>query len=182
MSTFGKTNKMARQSKKTKPYSIDEDSASYLQEAAFQYETRPYETLRVILGGNKNVKKSLTGEFDLIDLSRAGIKKSTLKSLADYLGINMEVMSELLHSSYRNIQRKDEDQLLDTLKTEKVLELAAFAQRGIEVIGDKQSFAEWLQSPLVSLGNKTPLNFLDTSFGIQMLTKLLGRLEQGVYS
>jgi putative toxin-antitoxin system antitoxin component (TIGR02293 family) len=94
----------------------------------------------------------------------------------------METMSMLLHSSYRNIQRKDEDELLDTLKTEKVLELAAFAQRGIEVIGDKESFAEWLHSPLVSLGNKTPLNFLDTSFGIQMLTKLLGRLEQGVYS
>jgi putative toxin-antitoxin system antitoxin component (TIGR02293 family) len=94
----------------------------------------------------------------------------------------METMSELLHSSYRNIQRKDEDQLLDSLKTEKVLELAALAQRGIEVIGDKKSFAEWLQSPLASLANKTPLNFLDTSFGIQMVTKLLGRLEQGVYS
>ena len=94
----------------------------------------------------------------------------------------METLSGLLHSSYRNIQRKDEDELLDTLKTEKVLELAAFAQRGIEVIGNKQSFAEWLQSPLVALGNKAPLDFLDTSFGIQMVTKLLGRLEQGVYS
>jgi putative toxin-antitoxin system antitoxin component (TIGR02293 family) len=136
----------------------------------------------VILGGNRNIKKSLSGDFDLINLSRVGIKKSTLKSLAEYLGINMETMSQLLHSSYRNIQRKDEDQLLDTLKTEKVLELAAFAQRGIEVIGDKASFAEWLHSPLASLANKTPLNFLDTSFGIQMVTKLLGRLEQGVYS
>ena len=173
---------MANQSKKIKPYNIPEDSPSFVEEAAFQYETNHYESLRVILGGNKNIKKSLTGDFDLISLSRTGIKKSTLKSLAEYLGINMETMSELLHSSYRNIQRKDEDQLLDTLKTEKVLELAAFAQRGIEVIGDKESFAEWLHSPLVSLGNKTPLNFLDTSFGIQMVTKLLGRLEQGVYS
>ena len=94
----------------------------------------------------------------------------------------METMSGLLHSSYRNIQRKDDDELLDTLKTEKVLELAALAQRGIEVIGDKESFAEWLRSPLISLGNKAPLDFLDTSFGIQMITKILGRLEQGVYS
>lgn len=165
------------QSKKIKPYHLEEDSPSFVEEAAVQYET-----LRVILGGNKTVKKSLAGAFDLIDLSRAGIKKSTLKSLADYLGITMENMSSLLHSSYRNIQRKGEDELLDTLKTEKVLELAAFAQRGIEVIGDKQSFAEWLHSPLVALGNKTPLDFLDTTFGIQMVTKLLGRLEQGVYS
>jgi putative toxin-antitoxin system antitoxin component (TIGR02293 family) len=94
----------------------------------------------------------------------------------------METMSSLLHSSHRNIQRKDDDELLDTLKTEKVLELAGLAQRGIEVIGNKASFAEWLHAPLASLGNKTPLDFLDTSFGIQMVTKLLGRLEQGVYS
>lgn len=164
-------------SKKIKQYTIEDDPPSVVEEAAVQYET-----LRVILGGNKTLKKSLTGDFDLINLSRTGIQKSTLKSLADYLGITMERLSGLLHSSYRNIQRKDNDELLDTLKTEKVLELAAFAQRGIEVIGDKESFAEWLHSPLVSLGNKTPLDFLDTSFGIQMVTKILGRLEQGVYS
>jgi putative toxin-antitoxin system antitoxin component (TIGR02293 family) len=169
------------QSKKLNPYTIHEEPST-LQEAAVEYGPQPYESLRIILGGNKNIKKSLSGDFDLIALSRAGIKKSTLKSLSNYLGINMETMSELLHSSYRNIQRKDEDQLLDTLKTEKVLELASFAQRGIEVIGDKDSFVEWLHSPLVSLANKKPLDFLDTSFGIQMVTKLLGRLEQGVYS
>ncbi|MEO8720060.1 MAG: antitoxin Xre/MbcA/ParS toxin-binding domain-containing protein [Ginsengibacter sp.] len=172
---------METKSKKIKPYPIQEDSPSLVEEEAYQYETPQYETLRVILGGNKNLKKSLDGDFDLINLSRTGIKKSTLKSLATYLGINMETMSELLHSSYRNIQRKDEDELLDTLKTEKVLELAAFAQRGIGVIGNKESFSEWLRSPLVSLGNKMPLDYLDTSFGIQMVTKILGRLEQGVY-
>lgn len=163
--------------KKGKAYLIHDEPPSVLEEAAVKYET-----LRVILGGNSAVKKSLTGDFDLIALSRAGIKKSTLKSLGDYLGITMETLSGLLHSSHRNIQRKDDDELLDTLKTEKVLELATFAQRGIEVIGSKEPFAEWLQSPLPSLGNKTPLHFLDTSFGIQMVTKLLGRLEQGIYS
>lgn len=168
---------MNNQSKKIKPYNYKDEPPSFVEEAAVQYET-----LRVILGGNKSVKKSIGGEFDLIALSRAGIKKSTLKSLSEYLGISMETLSGLLHSSYRNIQRKGDEELLDTLKTEKVLELAAFAQRGIEVIGNKESFAEWLQSPLISLGNKTPLHFLDTSFGIQMVTKLLGRLEQGVYS
>lgn len=169
-------NKM-KEGKKGKPYPIHDEPISVLEEATVKYEA-----LRVILGGNSAVKKSLTGDFDLIALSRAGIKKSTLKSLAGYLDITMETLSRLLHSSYRNIQRKDDEELLDTLKSEKVLELAAFAQRGIEVIGSKESFAEWLQSPLTSLDNKTPLHFLDTSFGIQMVTKLLGRLEQGVYS
>lgn len=164
--------------KKPKPYPRHEDElVSMVEEAAVKYET-----MRVILGGKHSFGQSISGDFDLIKLTREGIKKSTLKSLAAHLGITMETMSRLLHSSHRNIQRKDEEELLDTLKTEKVLELAAFAQRGIEVIGDKAAFKEWVQSPLPALGNKTPLDFLDTSFGIQLVIKILGRLEQGVFS
>ena len=168
---------MSNKAKKVKPYIIKEEPLPIMEEAAVQYNS-----LRVILGGNKSIDKSIAGDFDLIALTREGIKKSTLKSLAEHLGITMETMSGLLHSSHRNIQRKDDNELLDSLKTEKVLELAAFAQRGIEVIGDKISFAEWLHSPLTSLGNKRPVDFLDTSFGIQLVIKVLGRLEQGVFS
>lgn len=168
---------MASRPRKIKPYTQPGEPLPAVEEAAVQYQS-----LQAILGGNKSLKKNISGDFDLIAITREGIKKSTLKSLAEYLGISMEIMSRLLHSSHRNIQRKDEEELLDTLKTEKVLELASFAQRGIEVIGSKESFAEWLHSPLTALGNKTPLDFLDTSFGIQMVLKILGRLEQGVYT
>lgn len=164
--------------KKIKDYTLkQEEIASLAEEPAVKYKS-----LNVILGGKQSVNQPVSGDFDLIALTREGIKKSSLKSLAAHLGITMEVMSRLLHSSHRNIQRKDEDALLDTLKTEKVLELAAFAQRGIDVTGSKEAFIDWLHSPLVSLSNKSPLEFLDTSFGIQLLQKLLGRLEQGVYS
>ena len=170
--------KKAAVTKKTKHYLVPENkNPTGIQEAAVKYET-----LGIILGGRQLLHQSISGDFDLIRLTREGIKKATLKSLAAYLGITMETMSRLLHSSYRNIQRKNEKELLDTLKTEKVLELAAFAQRGIEVIGDKAAFKDWLQSPLMALGNKTPLDFLDTSFGIQLVLKILGRLEQGVFS
>ncbi|MFT4093612.1 MAG: DUF2384 domain-containing protein [Niabella sp.] len=173
--------KERKKTPKTKPLSIvhEEEHISVVNEPAVQYITN---SLRAILGGNSAVQQPLSGDFDLIALTRTGIKKATLKSLAAYMGINMEELSGLLHSSYRNIQRKQDNDLLDTLKTEKVLELAAFAQRGTEVIGSKEYFAEWLQSPLPALNNKKPIDFLDTTFGIQMLYKVLGRLEQGVYS
>ncbi len=169
---------MEKRQKKAKTYSLQKsDASAMVEEAALKYET-----LGVILGGSKTVKTDLTGDFDLIALTREGIKKSTLKSLSQYLGVSMETMSRLLPSSYRNIQRKDDDELLDTLKTEKVLELAALTQRGIAVIGNKVAFSEWLHAPLPALANQSPLDYLDTSFGIQMVTRLLGRLEQGVYS
>ncbi len=164
--------------KKSKSYKLKEDTPlSTLDEAAVQYES-----MRVILGGNKAVPKSISTENDLIALSRAGIKKASLKSLTSYLGISMDKMSGLIHTSHRNLQRKDEDELLDALKSEKVLELAAFTKRGIDVTGSEVAFKQWVHTPLLSLGNKKPIDFLDTSFGIQMVLKVLGRLEQGVYS
>ena len=167
-----------RKSVKKKPdHKAAGDLLSIAAEAAVQYDT-----LKVILGGNTSVPKTISSEMDLISLSRHGVRKSSLRSLAGYLGTTMEKMSSLVHSSHRNIQRKDDDELLDTLKTEKVLELAAFIKRGIDVIGTEAAFKEWVHSPILAMGNRKPIDFLDTTFGIQMALKVLGRLEQGVFS
>ncbi len=168
---------MKKTSKKKISYSPPEVFQSAVSEAAIQYDT-----LRIILGGNKSVPKTVSNNMDLIALSRHGVRKSSLKSLSRYLGITMDKMSKLLHTSHRNIQRKDEDELLDTLKTEKVLELAAFIKRGIDVTGSEDAFREWLHSSILAFGNRKPIDFLDTTFGIQMALKVLGRLEQGVFS
>ncbi len=168
---------MGKGVKKKSVYNSGGDLPSIVSEAVIQYDT-----LKVILGGNKSVPKTISSDMDLINLSRHGVRKSSLKSLAGYLGITMEKMSSLVHSSHRNIQRKDEDELLDTLKTEKVLELAAFIKRGIDVIGTEEAFKEWVHSPILALGNRKPIDFLDTTFGMQMALKVLGRLEQGVFS
>jgi putative toxin-antitoxin system antitoxin component (TIGR02293 family) len=168
---------MKKTPKKKVVYTLPEDLPSVVSEAAVQYDT-----LRVILGGNKSVPKTLSNDMDLIKLSRHGVRKSSLTSLCHYLGITMDKMSRLLHTSHRNVQRKDDDELLDTLKTEKVLELASFIKRGIDVTGSEDAFREWLHSPILALGNRQPIDFLDTTFGIQMSLKVLGRLEQGVFS
>ncbi|MEI9910731.1 MAG: hypothetical protein WDO71_14280 [Bacteroidota bacterium] len=57
---------MAKQINKPKKYFIDEDdTSSMVQEAAVHYES-----MRVILGGNKSVLKPISGDADLVDLSR----------------------------------------------------------------------------------------------------------------
>ena len=113
---------MTKTIKKNVAYSYKDDPPPILKEAAVKYET-----LNVILGGKQNLRKSISSDFDLINITREGVKKSTLKTLAIYLGISMEMMSSLLHTSYRNIQRKDEDALLDTLKTLGRLEQGVFS-------------------------------------------------------
>jgi len=134
---------------------------------------------------NKSIDSSIALNFndiDLINLSREGLKKASIKSLNNYLGITMEQMAVLLGTTYRNLHRKDADDTLDNSKTEKAIELATFARRGVQVIGSELGFKKWLQSPIKALGSKPPLDFLDTTFGIQLALKVLGRMEQGVFS
>jgi putative toxin-antitoxin system antitoxin component (TIGR02293 family) len=126
--------------------------------------------------------ESYQNDQELISLTRNGIEKSSFKYLADYLGISQELLSQFLHTSLRNLQRKDDHELLDTLKSERMVELAAFSQRAIQVLGNQTALQNWLNSPLMALDSKKPTDFLDTTFGINYLYKILGRIEQGIYS
>jgi putative toxin-antitoxin system antitoxin component (TIGR02293 family) len=170
---------MAKSGKKPKPYfeGEDEHPFSVAEEAAVHYES-----MRVILGGNKSILRPITGDEDLVSLSRKGVHKSSLKSLSNYLGITMEVLSGIFHSSYRNIQRKEEDELLDVYKSEQAIEIAQVVSKCLDIFGTKENMQQWFSSSVISLGGKRPIDLLDTSFGIRMIFNTLHRLEHGVYS
>ncbi|MGR3809724.1 antitoxin Xre/MbcA/ParS toxin-binding domain-containing protein [Jiulongibacter sp. NS-SX5] len=117
-----------------------------------------------------------------MEYSRNGIQKSSIKILAEYMGLNQETMSTFLHSSFRNIQRKSDDELLDKSKSERLLELTAFAKKAVEVLGSSEALAIWLQSSLPALSFKKPVEYLDTSFGLNILYDILGRIEHGIHA
>ncbi len=70
---------MAKVIKTQNLYSKSKQTLSVMEEASVQYET-----MKVILGGNKLLSKAISGDLDLINLSRSGVKKSSLKSLSNY--------------------------------------------------------------------------------------------------
>ena len=158
------------------------DKKNMVEEAALAYSINPSASMRAVLGGKSNSSNVNYSELDMIKMTREGLKKETLTSLASYLNVSMDQLSTLLHTSYRNLLRKDASDVLDSYKTEKVLELAAFVSRGVGVSGSIAGFQQWVHAPVLALGNRKPLEFLDTTFGIQLVSKILGRLEQGVYS
>ena len=120
--------------------------------------------------------------FDQIVMSRLGLRKSSIFEVAELYNVTLDELSSWLHTSYRNLQRKDQNELLDSSKTEKLLALLQLANTGKEVLGSVAHFQQWIQLPILALGNKAPKEFLDTLFGIQHLQQLLGRLQWGVYS
>lgn len=140
-----------------------------------------YDRIVSVLGGSLQVGHTVNSDIDLIHLTRTGLPKSVVNTVCQILGISMEKMSSLLHVSHRTIQRKDDHELLNVYSTEQVLEIAEVISKGIEVLGTIEAFTLWLHKDIRSLNYKKPIDFLDTSFGTQLVRDILGRMAHGIY-
>lgn len=52
----------------------------------------------------------------------------------------------------------------------------------VDVLGDAERAAHWLQRPNRALGGTIPLALLDTDLGAQQVEYLLGRIGHGIFS
>ena len=135
-----------------------------------------------LLGGAAVVGHSVKTGMDLYELSRIGLPKKSLTSLARNLNLSMRSMSALLNITERTIQRKDDLELLDVSTSEQLLQIAEVYSRGAEVFGSSRNFHDWMGSENKALGNKKPLELLPSRYGAQMILDTLGRIENGIAS
>lgn len=166
-----------------KSYESKKNIATLIKEPEVFYGlSNKYDRIISILGGSVTIGQAINSDIDLIAISRKGLPKSVVVTLSQILGISMEEMSRLIHTSHRTIQRKSDADLLNVYSTEQILEIAEVVSRGIEVFGTLDVFTSWLHHDIRHLNYKKPINFLDTSFGTKLILDTLGRIEYGVYS
>ena len=120
-------------------YNNANENSPEISEALVRYNTstKRYSQLVAIIGGSKSMNKHISNEMDLINMTRAGLPKKSLDSLAKKLGVSMERMSALLHISHRTIQRKSPSDNLSVHVSEQILSIAEVIRKGIEVMGDQ---------------------------------------------
>ena len=117
----------------------------------------------------------------LIEMVRHGIRFDTFDSFATKSPFSLNEWSSFLHLSERTIQRyKVENRTFDPLQSEKIIEIALFYNKGVEVFGTSVQFNSWLETNNLALGNIKPKMLLDNTFGISMLKDELIRIEHGV--
>jgi putative toxin-antitoxin system antitoxin component (TIGR02293 family) len=118
-------------------------------------------------------------------LVRSGLSRAALFHLAGKLKLTLPEVSQIFHLSERTLQRYrqgiEEEQLLDSVVTDRLVALAELYAYGREVLGEEY-FLAWMQRPLRTLGEKSPKQLLFTSVGIDLVKNELGRIEYGVYS
>jgi putative toxin-antitoxin system antitoxin component (TIGR02293 family) len=135
-----------------------------------------------VLGGINQVGQVVNSDIDLIALTRKGLPKSVVYPVCDVLGISMDRLSDLLHVSHRTLQRKADDDLLSVYSTEQLFEIAELVSEGISTFDTLENFRAWLHSSPYIFKGQTPLDFLDTRFGIHYVKNILGRIAHGIPS
>lgn len=169
--------------KKSKSSSYKKSSKEKILEEGVPAYGIAQKTIGLIGGRASTLAGTLVKEEnDFIELIKKGIPRKSLDLLIATTGLTASEMAALMHTSDRTLRRYKPSTLLNTEQSERVIEIARLYSRGEEVFGSMDLFKEWMDAPQLVLGNQKPKDFLDTSMGIELLMKELGRTEQGVYS
>ncbi len=118
--------------------------------------------------------------FDLIEISRRGLSKKAVATLARTINLTQTDLFSILHISARTWQRYTDEKLLPQDVTEKALQLANLYKQGEEVFGESGRFQGWMIHPSLVLGGKKPVELLDTTFGFQLVSDEIMRIEHGI--
>jgi putative toxin-antitoxin system antitoxin component (TIGR02293 family) len=137
----------------------------------------PFYTL---LSGIKPARFST--DFDLLKLTREGLPKKVLTSLAKKISLTLQELADIMHISERTLQRYEDDAVVKSEYAEKAIELARLYARGQEVFGSMDKFKRWMKTPGHVFRNETPVSLLDTSVGFDMVFRELGRIEHGIFA
>jgi putative toxin-antitoxin system antitoxin component (TIGR02293 family) len=130
----------------------------------------------------KPVSYGENSSLNYIAMVEEGLPTYSVNAFARLSRLSKGLVAELIHVSDRTLQRNAPEKRLSKGTSERLLELARLFYKGTQVFGATGKFVHWLGQPNPALGNKKPINLLDTSLGTAMVMDLLGRIEYGVYS
>lgn len=119
-------------------------------------------------------------DYSLINNALQGIEVTYFDHLLERTGIQKGVLASLLGVDPRTIDNyRKNNKRFDVLEGELLLKLGSLFDFGEEVFEEMSEFMEWLSKNSVGLGNKKPLDLLNTSTGVGLVYDELMRIEHG---
>jgi putative toxin-antitoxin system antitoxin component (TIGR02293 family) len=116
-----------------------------------------------------------------ISAIRNGVSKNELEEIKEQSGLDYDTLSGILAVSRATLINKKGTEKFDAPTSERILLLADTLAYGQSVFEDRHRFNVWMKNNNKSLGDKAPIEYMDTLYGIQEVRKLIGRIEYGVF-
>lgn len=142
----------------------------------------PTDTLVEALGGHKVFKRRIANLDDLRDVVKAGLPYASLEALISKFGLGRDEASAALHLPHRTIARRKQEQKFHADESDRVLRFARASTLAAATLGSDEKAAQWLRRPNRALGNKPPLDLLDSDIGTRQVEEVLGRIAHGIAS
>lgn len=139
--------------------------------------------VRKTAGGAVAFTDYLNDRLLMVEVIKKGITYSLFEEIQKLSSLTSQEWATILNLSTRSLQRyKEQDQLFKPIQSEKIMELGEIFILGNEVFGDADKFKRWLETPNFAIGSVRPTDLLSDSFGQQLVTDELNRINYGIFA
>lgn len=121
------------------------------------------------------------GPYGIIEQLRTGLDPSVMGVICGKLDLSIDqLLCELKLRGSTAKNRQAHGKRLPDLTAERLVRTARTFKRALEVFENESDARAWLRQPLRTLGGASPLSFLDTGPGYELVEDELKRIQYGV--
>ncbi len=112
-----------------------------------------------------------------------GFPYSAFERFSSITALSQKMLSTIMRTKYRTLSRRKEAGKLNPEESDRLLTAVRIFAHAIALFeGNVDSARNWLRAPVIALGGKTPLEYLETDLGTREVENLITRLEYGIPS
>lgn len=119
-------------------------------------------------------------DFQVVYQVGKGVSINLFDQLLEKSGLQKQVLAGLLGMDPRTIDNyRKQNRSFAALEGELLLKLDTLFGFGMDVFGTNEDFQAWLDSPAFALQDRKPIDFLNTSTGVDLVEQALQRIVHG---
>lgn len=134
------------------------------------------------LGGPRALRGAVGTFDDLRQRVEEGLRYESVDALSSKLKIGPRTMRTILRLPERTLARRKNERRLRPDESDRLMRIGRIATLAEVTLGSREKAATWLKKSNRALGNRAPLDRLDTDLGSREVEDLLLRIASGVYS
>jgi putative toxin-antitoxin system antitoxin component (TIGR02293 family) len=138
-----------------------------------------------LLGGQALLRRRIRTPLDVHVVIEQGFSSKAFGHLAaQVLVLDSAAVHKAVGMSVRTTQRRRQSprKPLSVEQSGRAWKFAEVLAKASEVFGSQKAGEEWLAAPATALEGQKPIDLLSTPVGTDMVERLLGRIEFGVYT
>ncbi len=125
----------------------------------------------------------VSGTEELFERVSRGFSIATSERFRKNFELETRTVAKFLQAPQRTFARRKQEGSLLPRESDRLLTVARVFGRALGLFeGDRDAALQWLRRPQLSLGDRSPIDALETELGATEVERLIDRLEHGVYA